>query len=207
MIRFSLLFSLPLAGCADASLRGAAELLDTGGQDAAYDTAVKGEDTSLPEDPAWYVVRAELPILGGVAAAEGATVALDVVDRDRSRVNCSVELDASGLTAGTVAAADPGSVWWALPVVDTTDVCAPLPETLLLGVGVLGPDVRARLGTVGQDAVANSLYGAYLVLDDAAVVFGYAGTATDLLGDDVAVLPPPDGLYRVAPLYLVPLPG
>lgn len=211
MIRCSVLSllggAISLAGCADDALRAdTTESSDSGDVGSFDDTAVQDGDTGPPSDPSWYVVRADLTIAGGVGTAEAADVDLEVVDADLVRTNCEVALDTSGLAGTSVDGAEPGSVWWELPVVPTSASCATLPGMLSLGVGSLHPDVRARLGAVGHDDIADSLFGAWLVVDGELTAYGYAGTATDLVGDDDAALPPPDGLYRLAPLYLVPLP-
>jgi hypothetical protein len=210
MYRMRSLSFLLLFGCAaDFEMGAITENSDDTGRYAAPDTAPEDtSDSALPADPTWYVVRADLSVIGGVASPEAATVAIDVIDADLERVNCVVDL-AADLVTGATAESEPDSdaVWWTVPVRSDTAPCANLPDTLQLGVGALHPDVRARLGTVGHDDIADSLYGAWLRADEGAVtVYGYAGTATDLFGDDVAALPPPDGLYRLAPLYVVALP-
>jgi len=201
---FFLLFA---AACADYNLganKGSAAEDTADGVDAT-DTAVDDTDTGAAENPAWYVVRADLTVLDGVASASAAVVSLDVVDADLERTDCVVPLSSDGVTGDESATVD-GFVWWTIPVVPVETACAPLPDTLTVGIGAMHPDVRARLGSVGHDDIADSLYAAYLILDDAPAAFGYAGTASDLAGDDVAAWPAPDGLYRLAPLYLVPLP-
>lgn len=208
-MRFSSLLSLVvLGGCsADYGLDHAKEGADDTGRWVPDDTAEIDSDTGAPTDPAWYVVRADLSVVAGVASAEGAVVSVEIVDADLQRIDCVVDLPADLVTAGAPDA-ETGVVWWNVTVRPTKPACAPLPATLALGVGALHPDVRARLGTVGHDDIADSLYGALLRADaDAPAVYGYAGTAGDLLGDDPATLPPPDGLYRLAPLYLLALPA
>lgn len=208
MIRFLCFPFLLLAGCSDSALSNELAPADDSstrltGND---DTGVEDDDTSAPPAPAWYVVRADLGLTNGAPVADGATVTVDVIDADLERVNCIVELAVDGIVATAVDGADATTVWWEVPVAPLEAPCATLPDELLLGVGAMHPDVRARLGSVGNDDIADSLYGAYLALDGEVAAFGYAGTASDLLGDDVAVVPPPDGLYRLSPLYLVPLP-
>lgn len=178
--------------------------LDSADLDGHDTSDTDPDDTSGPIDPAWYVVRADLSIVGGLASVADAAVSIDVIDADLIRVNCTVEL------TGAVTASEPsaGIVWWAVRVQSDTTPCATLPHTLHLGVGALHPDARARLGAVNHDDIADSLYGAWLrtAVTEAATAYGYAGTASDLLGDDVATLPPADGTYRLAPLYVVALP-
>ncbi len=208
-MRFLFSTLLLSAGCADYALDNAelapgndtARVMDT------FDTGEEDPDSGgEPRSPAWYVVRAELAVENGAPSAQGAQVTLDVVDADLVRTDCIVELATDGIVAGDAATDDSVPLWWELPVVPATETCALLPETLVIGLGAMVPDVRAQLGTVDHDDIAESLYAAFLLLDGDAAAFGYAGTVTDLLGDDAATNPPPDGLYQLAPLYLVPLP-
>ena len=195
-----------LSACADYDLAAEA---DNTAAPIDDDTGDSSDDDTAPEAvPAWYVVRAELTILGGVAVADGAAVQVDVVDADLERVDCSFELPVTGLSAPEIAPAETG-VWWELPVDAPEDACAELPSVLTLGVAELHVDVRARLGTVNLDEVADSLFGAWMLVEGATEpsVYGYAGSASDLAGDDIATLPPPDGTYTLAPLYLLELPG
>ncbi|MFN7143837.1 MAG: hypothetical protein ACK4YP_08690 [Myxococcota bacterium] len=198
-----------VAGCADYNMsnvktEGAS---DTGDPSDAGDTAVDSDTgVGLRTFPAWFVIRADLAVEDGLPSGEGASVTIDVVDADLIRTDCVVPLVPEGITAMDAPNGDDGSLWWQIPVTPADEACADLPPTLRVGVGAMHPDVRARLGSVGQDAVAESLYAAYMVYAGDVAAFGYAGTAADLLGDDVAALPVPDGLYRLAPLYLVPLP-
>lgn len=205
-----LLLLAPLAAaCADYNMSKA-------GERAASDTgpAWDGDDTSVDSDtgvalrtfPAWFVIRADLAVEDGLPTGEGASVTIDVVDADLVRTDCVVPLVTEGIEAMDAPNGDDGSLWWEIPVAPATETCAELPPTLRVGIGSMHPDVRARLGSVGQDGVAESLYAAYMVHAGSVAAFGYAGTATDMLGDDTALLPVPDGLYRLAPLYLVPLP-
>jgi hypothetical protein len=193
-------------GCADYDM-AKGELSDTGWNAPRETGDADDSDTGAPTAPAWYVVRAALAVIDGLPSAAGASITVDIVDEDLDRVDCSVDLDAALVVAGPAAdSSEP--LWWEVPVSPATAPCAPIPDTLALGVGALEPDIRARLGTVGVDDVADSLYGAYLRADAGETsTYGYAGTETDRQGDDVATLPPPDGVYQLAPLYLLPLPG
>jgi hypothetical protein len=198
---------LCLGACSDNSIKGSFEPgADTaaGTDPADTDTGADTEDTGAPIDPVWYTVRADLAVIDGVASGEGAVLAIDVVDADLERTDCVVTLDTSGVVAGE--ATDDGvAAWWATPVTPVATPCARLPSTLVLGVGPLLPDIRARLGAVGQDDIADSLYGAYVQNGAGETTFGYAATDLDLTGDDLAAIPLPDGLYHLAPLYLLAL--
>jgi hypothetical protein len=198
-----------LAACAgyDLSGKGDLESADTGADEERDDTGPPPDDTSAPLEPAWYSVRASLEILGGAASGQGAAVSIEVVDADLVRIDCVVTLTADSVRSDTPDT-ETGTLWWSMPVVpsDETPACAPLPSTLRLGVGPLHADARARLGAVSLDDVADSLYGAWIDTGPEPAAFGYAGTSLDLAGDGPADLPPPDGRYTLAPLYLLALP-
>lgn len=210
----SLLPLLGLGACADYALeatkaddRDAAgndddedvEIQDTGG---AADTGTDGDE---PVPDGW-IVQAVLGLAGGVPVADGASVRLDFVEAGDQAVACAVGLDPTGVAGA--ASPDPAIwAWWEVDVVPEDPACSALPDTLGLGVGELHPDARARLGAAGRDDVAASLYGAYVQVNDGPLwVYGYAGTDADLAGDDAAADPPPDGLYALLPLYVLPLP-
>lgn len=206
-----LLALLGASGCSDYDLGAErAPRSDTGwGGDAGGDTADTGPndtDTDLDEvPPDGWVLHARLAAVGGVPVADGADVRVAFVNGDAGEVACEVPLDPAGVVAGT-SPEDVVALWWELPALAEAEACGPLPATLGVGVGELHASARARLGTVGLDTVADSLYGAYVRADDGPVyVLGYAGTDGDLAGDDVATTPPPDGTYTLAPLYVLPL--
>ncbi|MFZ5482066.1 MAG: hypothetical protein ACOZNI_35220 [Myxococcota bacterium] len=207
-MRAILLPFLLCAACADYALESSK---DAGGDTASGAPDSDVDDTGTytdPFEPDGWILRADLAVVGGVPAVEGATAAIDVVDTVAGGVACTIELDTTGLAAGE----PPDEVvwaWWTLAVVPATDepCVEPLPATLGLGVGALDGDVRAGLGAVGHDDVADSLYGAYLTVDDGTLwVFGYAGTDAGLAGETPASNPPGDGTYHLAPLYVLGLP-
>lgn len=199
-----------LAGCSAYDLSDQAPNDDTGaygapGGDTA-DTATDDLDTGGGDErpPDGWVVHARLSVVGGVAVADGADVRVVFV-RGEGDVVCNVPLDPTGVVP-EASPEDTVAAWWTVDVVPTVDPCAELPGTLGLGVGDLHASARARLGAVGLDEVADSLFGAYAQADGGPVyVLGYAGTEGDLAGDDAAVAPPPDGTYTLAPLYVLPL--
>ncbi len=206
--RLLLMLTSVLSGCSeDYGLEMSKGSADTGGLPPDDTSDEDTEDSGVPEEPAWYVVRADLAVVGGVASAVGAVVSIEIIDEDFDRIDCVVDLAADRVAPGTPDA-EAGLVWWDVTVQASPEPCAPLPAVLSLGVGELHPDARARLGTVEHDDIADSLYGAWLRAGAGEpTVYGYAGTAADLTGDDPAVLPPPDGTYRLAPLYVVALPA
>lgn len=211
MLRIFLATSLiGCAGCSDSALSKEDVATFDGADTGMMDTDDVDEDTPPPD--AW-TARATLAITDGAPSLDGAAVTIDLVATgDETPVDCPVQLDVSGLVASTPPEAADGAVyaWWTLPIVpvdDDTCAVAGLPEIVGIGIGTLHPDQRARLGAYGYDDVADSIFGAYLSTGDEAVyAFGFAGTADDLLGDDAAADPPPDGVYAVQPLFLFALP-
>ena len=176
---------------------------DTGGGDGSNDSA---DETGFPSLPASYTIEATLVIADGVPSPKGAVLSAIIVGDDDVSVICTVPLDPTGLTVTEAPDADLGA-WWSLDVTPDEHPCATLPPTLGLGIGVMAPDVLARLGAVGLDPYASSLFGAYIAdASGALYVYGWAGTEADATGDDLAALPLPDGVYGLHPLYLLPLP-
>lgn len=193
------------SGCAEsgvkASLDTASHELDTGNADSASD------DSTPPADPAWFTPRAVIDLTAGVMSISQLT--LIVVDSDLVTEICDVYVDPG---AGVAAAPpDPSvAVWLDVTVVSSPEDCATLPAALGLGIGELPGDVRAQLGPSGLEDAADSIYGAFARAPNEATTevsaFGYAGTAADLTGDDLATLPPPDGQYILNPLFLLRIP-
>jgi hypothetical protein len=200
-------FLLLLAACGGYALdrtKGDADSAGTAPEDTSDADTGELDDSYLPDG---WVLSADLPVVGGIPSLEGAAVTLEVVDSVQRGVACSMTLDTAGLAVSELTPDPTVWAWWTLDVVPLDEPCEEaLPTTLGLGVGELVGDIRARLGTVEHDEVADSLYGAYLASDDGVVyVFGYAGTDGDLAGEDAASNPPGDGVYHLAPLYVFPL--
>lgn len=196
-----------LAGCSDLGMQGKAN--DTAGaHDDTNWVDTSGSDSVPPSEPAWFTPRATIDVTGGLPSLVDLT--LIVVDVDLETVICELPQDAG---AATIGAAPDASValWLSVPLTPTSDDCAELPSPIGLGIGELPADVRAQLGPAGLSDVATSLYGAMArAPDDASSIvsaFGYAGTPEDLVGDDIAALPPPDGQYVLNPLFLLQLPS
>ncbi len=191
-----------------------------GGENAlkASDSAGDVEDTAGPDTgetdadeemvATWFTVRAEAEVAAGVPVLTDLTFI--VVDQDAFTVVCEIAGDPTMAVA--VTSPDPAVAWWiSVPVLVNEADCAMLPPSLGLGIGELPIEVRAQLGPAGLSSVAASLFGAFGRAPDdsgsSVAAFGYAGTSLDLAGDDVATLPPPDGLYVLNPLFLLPLPA
>lgn len=187
-----------LAGCEEYSVKGnladEALFLDSGGA-TEPDTAT----TDGAPVPGWFALSASLPVEGGAAGAGVGTVRVEVVDTAGEEVLCGADLQAGW--EGTTGAEEV-PLWWGLTV-EVGDLCAALPP-IRLGIGALLPDARARLGAVGL-ATDAPVYGAYVAAGAGAEIYGYAARPEDLEGSGEAVLPLPDGVYALAPLYLIPL--
>jgi hypothetical protein len=200
------MFSLILlAACADYALEA-----DQGG--GTKDSAVSGDgsDTSAdtgqidsPANPAWYAVRATVPLVGGAPDPTGASISVEVVDEDLVRIDCDVELDPAEISAAEAPDADVYA-WWSLPVTPFEEACTTLPTTLELGLGALDPEVRAQLGSVDLEDEADMLWGAWMRADGGELwAVGYArGT----IASDGLPPAPPDDVYTLVPLFLAPLP-
>ena len=195
---------LLLSACSDNAISGNADPKDTatdgtGGDDTAEDTG-SIED---PATPAWYAVNAVVTLTGGAPDPSTASVEVEVVDEDLVRIDCTVALDPSALT-GAAVPSDDVYTWWTLPVTPLEDPCTTLPTTIELGLGTLDPEVRARLGSVDLDDVAEQLWGAWMRVDGGDLWATRYATAAS--GPDAASMPPPDDTYTLVPLFLVPLP-
>lgn len=200
------LLLLLVAACGADAYTGDA---DTGQNGPPFDDSGLDDDsadTGADVRAAWFAPAGELTVTDGLPAPAPAALRISVRGDDADDELCVVPLDVSGLVAG--ASPDPAVPhWWELDLV-ATDPCAPLPDHLGLGVGAITPDVVARLGAVGLEEAADSLYGAYVRVDDGEVqVYGWAGTDADQTGGTPAASPPPDGTYTLGPLYVLPLAG
>lgn len=193
------MLALALVGCSSDG-----SLVDYAMEGGSATTSAPPEDEDVSEAfPAWYAIEAVLVVAEGAPSAAGSSVTVEVVDDTRSEVLCSAEVAATSIIASSDG---PLGVWWELDLADL-DLCASPPPLEGVGIGELVPDVRARLGAVGLDEVADSVFGAWLQEEGGPPLsFGYAATDTDLTGDDVAELPPPDGSYSVRTLLLSALP-
>lgn len=204
---------LLLFGCSPGAFDGAVNDADdtAGAADSAPDTGDTGEDASdsgIALVPTWYTVEGRLPVVGGVGVTKGAEIVLVVVDADASTVVCEVPLDLTGLQVGTPPV-EGVALWWELPVVGFADTCAEgLPGSLGLGIGDMGADVLAELGSAGLESDAEHLYGAYVQAGEEPVyIYGWAAPGDPYSDAELPPVsdPPPDGLYELGPLYLLRL--
>lgn len=194
-----------LPACSEDALKSTMDTglheFDSGGADSATG------DTGRPADPVWFTPRAVIDLTAGLMSIS--QLVLIVVDSDLVTEICDVHVDPAAGVA--VASPDPAvAVWLDVTVSNSPEDCAMLPAALGIGIGELPGDVRAQLGPSGLDDVADSIYGAFARAPNEATTevsaFGYAGTADDLAGDDLATLPPPDGQYILNPLFLLRIP-
>lgn len=194
---------LGLTGCAEYALdaENAMEAGTTYDDTANFDSGMQ-EDNLLP---GYFAVRAEL-VVDELGETSVQSLRAEVVAEDGLELMCSFNLPVSWQN---LSPPDGEPIFlWGRTDVDDSQACAELPSWLALGIGELGPDVRARLGAVGLDASAGALYGAYVQLPGGEVeIFGYAGTTDGIAGVGEAVEPPGPGLYSLQPLYLLPLPA
>lgn len=217
----SLSAAIVLIGCAGAD--NANSRLDTGSGpldgDTASDSATTGLDSSEPDAaPEWFRLGATLTLEDGLATQ--VDVRLEFLDGDHLPVGCTEDRSSLGVVA-SIETPDPTVYHWfrvslAEPVTDCVDA-AQVPAELFLGLGDLHPEVEAQLLGLDLDGVSDSLYGAYVLLDETqaeldapdqvALAYGYAGTETDLSGEATArtAAPLPDGDYTLAGVYLFPL--
>lgn len=193
-----------LSGCASYELSKEGGMPDgvSVSQTTTDDTA---GDAAEPR-PAWFAVWAQVEVdENGPKSGVGA-VELEIVADDAATSLYTVSLDVSGLEAARDASGDV-SDWWTLPVQPEDVPEAILPESIGLGIGILGPDVIARLGAAGLADATEHLYGAYVQVDGGEVAtFGYGASEANLDGSLNADIPPPAGVYELSPLYLLALP-
>lgn len=204
---------LLLLGCSPGAFDNDIKPVDdtSGSLDSSYDTGDTGSSDSDSGDtllPTWYTVEGRLPVAGGEPVTKGAELQLVVVDADATSVVCVVPLDLTELRAGTPPA-EGITYWWDLPVVSFADTCAEgLPGSLGVGIGQMGADVLAELGSAGLEADAERLYGAYVQAGEGPVyIYGWAAPGDPYSDAELPPVsdPPPDGLYELGPLYLLRL--
>lgn len=199
-----LAFYLP--ACSPEAGLSAKESPEDGG--LGGDTANEGTDDSEADDDvevSWFAPAARLMVADGAGSAEGAEIHLRQADARGEDVRCDVPLDVTDLEAAAPPSASV-SLWWELPeVVPADDRCvgASLPQSLGLGIGVLDPEVRARLGTVDRDDEADALYGAWVRIDGGEVLAVGFAAPTDT--SEPASEAPPDDVYDLEPLFLFPV--
>lgn len=192
-------------GCSDMALsakEAAGGASDTATSDEGDADADADADTDADTDfiPEWYSLAAVATVDAGAAASLEPRFVIGSSELERR--DCTVMVPAD------LAASTPPSesiyTYWTLtvPADNGCDGMTGTPARLGVGIGVLDPEVRARLGTVDLDGVADELWGAWLIADDnEPFPFGYAQG----VGGDPADGPPPDGSYTLEPLLLLRL--
>jgi hypothetical protein len=204
-----------LTACAsamsDAAGAKGADMAEGGGGDvtSAYDSggADSGDQDGGMPATAWSV-RGTLVVADGAATVDGASLFAIGVTGDGA-ISYECELDLRGLYVAE--STDPAiGAWWRVDDVGASD-CDGVSGGLAIGVGELDVEVRAQLGAVGLDGVADQLFGAWAAVDDGvAQPIGYADPRVDDdcydegTCDAVAALPLPDSAYAVEPLFLLP---
>ena len=196
--------ALLLSGCADYEM--AAD--NAKASDFADSSATGGSDDSSTPDglpvAGWFAISAQVTVQDGLALSGAGTIHVEIVAEDGAEVLCEASLAGEWLG---LSGDEDVALWWSFTHQDAT-LCAELPK-IHLGVGLLLPDVRARLGAAGLDGVSASLYGAYVSTASGEPsdtdTFGYAVRPEDLDGSGAGTLPLLDGSYALAPLYLIAL--
>ena len=216
---------LGISGCAESSLevvREQGDSADTATESTVPEDDGDGSDTDAVEDgpdvaAAYWSLDGELVIVGGQPALESSTFELEAFATDATTV-CT--LAAKLVLAAETAApeGDPGLVgWWSVAFADASEdgedgSCASvLPTELSMGFGPLDERLNSALVAAQWDLATVSgfgLYAQYPSSDPTLYVFGLAGTAPQLAGDEAAPAdaPVPDGTYALHSLYLLPLP-
>lgn len=215
------LFLLAVASAALVACSPSKGSADSGSETAsAVDSRSSPDDTGAADsgeaELAWIGVGGSAVLSGGVLTDAHFDFAL-YVDPDVGPA-CTSTRSANPSAVVVEVSPDPTIYhWWrlSLEISDGEDACAaPLPQSLLFGLGAMHPDIAPALPEHELDGVSDSLYGAYANLDpehtsaDTAFVFGFAGTAADRAGASVAVTGPPmpDGDYAFTGYYLFAVP-
>lgn len=184
------------------------------------DSLVGEDDTAssdtADEPSAWMALDGQLTLTGGVPGA--LTLSIGLFGDPPEEANCTVSRTAE---TGEALGSTPDTTvyyWWRFNLVTPDDEsgCGVIvPDSLLLGLGALHPEILPALPEHGVDGVADSLYGVYAnpyddgtpAQESIGYAFGFAGTAQDRAGADVAVTAPPmpDGEYVLTGFYLFDL--
>lgn len=210
----SLLLTLPAIGCSDYATgqeeisAGAPEQGEADGSDL-HDSA---SEVDAPV-PAWYTIEGTVHVVDREAQTAGAALNFVLADAELQSWACTA-LDLSALVVAIPPVLDTEIyAWWELNGASESgcgDVVG-LPERFGFGLGELSPEIRARLGSVGQQDSADTLYGAWMVVDSnldgsladeiEAFPFGYADGAGDSLAGEF----PADDSYALQPMLVMEL--
>lgn len=180
-----------------------------------------GEDDTASADtadeaPAWMALDGQLTLIEGVPSALSLVVGLFGDPPEEPSCTVSRTAESGGVLENT-----PDTTvyyWWRFSLVTPDDEsgCGGIvPDSLLLGLGALHPEILPALPEHGVDGVADSLYGVYAnpyddgtaAQESVGYAFGFAGTAPDRAGAEPAVTAPPmpDGEYSLTGFYLFDL--
>ncbi len=170
---------------------------DENDADADADTDTDADTDYIAE---WYSLAAAASVDAGVAAALEPRFVIGSTELERRDCEAMAPAD----LAATAPTSESIYTYWTftVPAHNGCEGVTGTPARLGIGIGVLDPEVRARLGTVDLDGQADELWGAWLVADDnEPFPFGYAQGAGGVVADG----PPPDGSYTLEPLLLLRL--
>jgi len=205
-----------MAGDASGAWDTGASLSETDSGEDEGDTY--GDSGYHTPEAAWFRLGATLALSEGVP--EDVLLELEFFDEAEVLIECTEARVASAVLVSTTTPDPLIYHWFRVSVAPPDATCTSpgeLPDELHLGLGALHPEVAARLLSRGLEGVSDSLYGAYVLLEDdqleldaadqLALAYGYAGTTADFDGDTTAVseAPLPDGDYAISGVFLFPL--
>ncbi len=186
---------------------------------AGYDTAgdsgnIDSMDTAVEIEPTYWTLHASLDLVDGAIQLESSQV-VRAIEGQQTDIESNTFCEVTSSLASAQLLEPPDETifyWWSIQLGDDDSGCdavaVTIPTLEYLGIGQLHEEIRAILGTTGYASVGDSLYGAYLAMDDESVwTFGIAATDDGFQGLTSAVQKPPlpDGLYFVESLYVLPL--
>ena len=200
-------------GCSAAENKSGGSA-DSGGGSGVGDTGDQDidplDDTGDSAQAVWWTLGATIQLTKGAAVPAESGLVVALLDAELAEV-CTAAVPVLALEASKETPDPSITVWWQVTPDNSKSIgcegeTLPLPGVLGLGVGVLHPDIRARLVVQGLDD--SLLLGAYaapagLEADDPLYVYGAAGTAEAWLGKGIApddAAPLADGLWELRPL-------
>ena len=216
-MRFLIAMCVSLAGCGGTASGGA----NSGNVDGD-DGGPSGPDTDEPPNGdlglpvAWELSGVLHVMQTGVLSQDDNALAVRLLDGQRN-VLCEADLiiDAVATHQAEQFPDEALLSWWGIysslptePRCFVDEYPFPVPNGMMLGIGLMDPNIRAAAGSDPELTELDSLNAAYVSLDmgETVWVFGVVGTAEAYSGEDGALseLPVPAGDWMVEPLYPFP---